>query len=578
MSVTDFEITDEEISLNHHTEKEKTIRHIGYFSSSYSGKKIRVRICLFLVELCERFIFFEVVCNMIPFCTVKLGYLNYQAAILNLCFIGTSILTPVFVGWLADVRLRRNKLVYVCLCLHFLGTVLLSVVAFPLEDFYIGTHHMINNIPTKEQNRLFYMALLFICLGTGGMRAIICPPDAYSLQDYGSQKQMSFFNWFCWIMNLKATIVFLGISYIQHSGTWTLVLLIPSMSTLMAMITLHMMHCNLIHQPEKCYSLLTTFGVFVNALKTCCLQYCHLAKDVTSWLDHAKKKNGGCYSELHVEDTKFFFTCLPLLIFQLLYRICIMQIPSGYYVQTMNSNLNLDGFLLPIAAMNVVSILPLLILAPFVEYFSTYLFPSKRDGSFLLACIITGNLSAALSVMVAGFFEIHRKHFPPMEQPLSGKVLTVSSMPCFHLVLQYILLGVAETLVNPAFSVIHRFVPSTIRGTCMNLLTLFNGFGCFMGALLVELVYLISEGNWFPNTLNKGNLESFFFFLASLTLLNVLGFWSVSQRYCNLNHFNAQNISGSNLEETLLLHEKSQKFYGSTQEFSSSIDLWETAL
>ncbi|XP_047722849.1 solute carrier family 15 member 5 [Prionailurus viverrinus] len=578
MSVTDFEITDEEISLNHRTEKEKTIRHIGYFSSSYSVKKIRVRICLFLVELCERFIFFEVVCNMIPFCTVKLGYLNYQAAILNLCFIGTSILTPVFVGWLADVRLRRNKLVYVCLCLHFLGTVLLSVVAFPLEDFYIGTHHMINNIPTKEQNRLFYMALLFICLGTGGMRAIICPLDAYSLQEYGSQKQMSFFNWFCWIMNLKATIVFLGISYIQHSGAWTLVLLIPSMSTLMAMITLHMMHCNLIHQPEKCYSLLTTFGVFVNALKTCCLQYCRLARDVTSWLDHAKKKNGGCYSELHVEDTKVFFTCLPLLIFQLLYRICIMQIPSGYYVQTMNSNLNLDGFLLPIAAMNVVSILPLLILAPFMEYFSTYLFPSKRDGSFLLACIITGNLSAALSVMVAGFFEIHRKHFPPMEQPLSGKVLTVSSMPCFHLVLQYILLGVAETLVNPAFSVIHRFVPSTIRGTCMNLLTLFNGFGCFMGALLVELVYLISEGNWFPNTLNKGNLESFFFFLASLTLLNVLGFWSVSQRYCNLNHFNAQNISGSNLEETLLLHEKSQKFYGSTQEFSSSIDLWETAL
>ncbi|XP_072574896.1 solute carrier family 15 member 5 [Vulpes vulpes] len=458
------------------------------------------------------------------------------------------------------------------------GSALLSVVAFPLEDFYIGTYHMINNIPKKEQNRLFYIALLAICLGTGGMRAIVCPLSAYSLQEYGSQKQMSFFNWFCWIMNLKATVVFLGISYIQHSGAWVLVLLIPFMSTLMALITLHMMHCNLIYQPEKCCSLLTTFGVFINALKICCLHYCSLARDVTSWLDHAKKKNGGCYSELHVEDTKYFFTLLPLFIFQLLYKICIMQIPSGYYVQTMNSNLNLDGFLLPVAVMNVISILPLLILAPCMEYFSTCLFPLKRNGSFLLACIIGGNLSAALSVMVAGFFEIHRKHFPPVEQPLSGKVLTVSSMPCFHLVLQYILLGVAETLVNPAFSVIYRFVPSTIRGTSMNFLTLFNGFGCFMGALLVELVYLISEGNWFPNTLNKGNLESFFFFLASLTLLNVLGFWSVSQRYCNLNHFNAQNISGCNLEETLLLHEKSLKFYGSTQEVSPSIDLWETAL
>ncbi|XP_034884032.1 solute carrier family 15 member 5 [Mirounga leonina] len=569
---------DERVSLHHSPEKEKTLRHTGYFASSHTVKKIWVGICLLLVEMCERFTFFEVVCNMIPFCTVKLGYPNYQAAILNLCFIGTSILSPMFVGWLADACLGRNKLVYACLCLHFLGTALLSMVAFPLEDFYIGTHHMINHIPKEEQKRLFYTALLAICLGTGGMRAIICPPGAYNLQEHGSQKQMSFFNWFCWIMNLKATVVFLGISYIQHSGAWALVLLIPFMSTLMALITLHMMHCNLIYQPEKCCSLLTTFGVFINALKICCLRHCRLAGDVTSWLDHAKKKNGGCYSELHVEDTKLFFTLLPLFIFQLLYRICIMQIPSGYYVQTMNSNRNLDGFLLPVAVMNVVNTLPLLILAPCIEYFSTCLFPSKRDGSFLLACIITGNLSAALSVMVAGFFEIHRKHFPPMEQPLSGKVLTVSSMPCFHLVLQYVLLGVAETLVNPVFSVIHRFVPNTIRGTSMNFLTLFNGFGCFMGALLVELVYLISEGNWFPNTLNKGNLESFFFFLASLTLLNVLGFWSVSQRYCNLNHFNAQNISGSNLEETLLLHEKSLKFYGSTQEFSSSIDLWETAL
>ena len=57
---------------------------------------------------------------------------------------------------------------------------------------------------------------------------------------------------FYWIMNLNATVVFLGISYIQHSGAWALVLLIPFMSTLMALITLHMVHYNLTYQPEKC--------------------------------------------------------------------------------------------------------------------------------------------------------------------------------------------------------------------------------------------------------------------------------------------------------------------------------------
>ncbi|XP_004713828.1 solute carrier family 15 member 5 [Echinops telfairi] len=576
MSSTDFKNIDEQVPLNQSIKKEKTIRDNGYFSSSYSVKKIQAGICLLLVELCERFTFFEVVCNMIPFCTVKLGYPNYHAAILNLCFIGTSLLAPMFAGWLAEICVGRNKLIYICLVLHFLGTVLLSVVAFPSEDFYMGSYHVINYTTKEEQKRLFYLALSAICVGIGGIRVVVCPLGAYSLQEYGSRKQMSFFNWFYWRMNLNATVVFLGIAYIQHSRGWALVLLIPFMSTLMALITLHMMYSKLIHQPEKCCSLLTTFGVFFNALKIYCLRYYHLGRGVTGCLDQAKKVNGGCCSEFHVEDAKGFLLLLPLCIFQLLYRMCIMQIPSGYYLQTMNSSLNVNGFLLPVAIMNVMSTLPLLILTPLMEYFRTCLFSSKREGPFLLACILVGHLSVVLSVMVAGFLEMHRKDFPSMEQTLSGKVILVSSMPCFHLAFQYILLGVAETLVNPALSELScRFVPRRIGGTSVSVSSLCNGLSCFLGAALVELVYLLSEGNWFPNTLNKGNLENFFFFLASLTLLNVLGLCTVSQRYYHLNP--AQN-NRSNLEETLLLQEKSLNLYGSLQEFSSSIDLWETAL
>ena len=73
------------------------------------------------------------------------------------------------------------------------------------------------------------------------------------------------------------------------------------------------------------------------------------------------------------------------------------QIPSGYYLQTVNSSLNLRGSLLPVSVMNVISILPLLILAPFMEYFSTCLLPSKRDGSFLSACIGKYNLPFLVS-------------------------------------------------------------------------------------------------------------------------------------------------------------------------------------
>lgn len=86
-----------------------------------SRKKLQVIICVLLVELCERFTFFGIVCNTILFCTVKLGYDNYLAATVNLCFIGASTLTPVLVGWFAETCLGRNKVLYLCAFLHFFG-------------------------------------------------------------------------------------------------------------------------------------------------------------------------------------------------------------------------------------------------------------------------------------------------------------------------------------------------------------------------------------------------------------------------------------------------------------------------
>uniref|UniRef100_A0A8D0GW79 Solute carrier family 15 member 5 n=1 Tax=Sphenodon punctatus TaxID=8508 RepID=A0A8D0GW79_SPHPU len=535
-----------------------------------SPKRVQVAVCLLLVELCERFTFFGIVCNTILFCTVKLGYRNYQAAIVNICFVGTSMLTPVLMGWLGECLVGRIKLVYICVFLHFLGTVLLPVVAFPFEDFYIDQHHVLHTLAKQEQKILFYFSLLMACLGTGGIRAIVCPLSAYNLEEYGPKELLSFFNWFYWLINLNSAVVFVCISYVQQSVAKNLGFLIPFVSVLMALITIHMVHSEMIYQPKKGSSLLTTFGVFASALKVCCVRYrYYLDGHVANWLDHAKENYGGWYSEFHVESTKSLLRLFPLFAFQILYRTCIMQIPSGYYLQTMNSNLNLNGFLLPIAAMNVISIVPLLILAPVLECINSYLFSPKPGRRSPTVYIIVGHISTTLSVMAAGFFEIHRKHFPLVEQTLSGKVLLVSSMPCFHLAPQYVLLGVAEALVTPTYR---------IRRISMHFLTLFNGAGCFLGAFIVQVVYVGSQGIWFPNFLNEGKLERFYFFLASLMMVNTFGFWKVSHRYDNLNQEYDQGLQGSLLEERLLQHEKSLKFYDSILESSSTVSPVETAL
>ncbi|NWY06476.1 S15A5 protein, partial [Nothoprocta ornata] len=567
--------------LSHAGDKQQTPllsrRHNDTGNGSRSEKNLQAAICLLLVELCERFTFFGIVCNMILFCTVKLGYRNYQAAIVNMCFVGTSMLTPVLVGWLAECLVGRIKLVCVCLFLHFLGTVLLPVVAFPFEDIYIDRRHILHTLTKKEQKIVFYFALLTASLGIGGIRAIVCPLSAYNLEDCGLKELLSFFNWFYWLVNLNSAVVFVSISYIQQSVARNLGFLIPFVSVLMAMITIHMVRGEMIYKPKTESSLLTTFGVITSALKTCCVRYRCLSGGVTNWLDHAKENYGGRYSEAQVESTKSLARLFPLFAFQILYRTCIMQIPSGYYLQTMNSNLNFSGFVLPIAAMNVISIVPLLILVPILECINSCLFSSKGSRHSLTIYIVAGQLCAALSVMVAGFSEMHRKRFPQVEQTLSKEVLLVSSMPCFHLAPQYILLGVAEALVTPCCSLLSfRLVPERIRGISMHFLTLFNGAGCFIGAFIVQTVHTGSRGNWFPHLLHEGKLERFFFFLASLMMANTLGFWTIAHRYSDLSQEYTKEFRGSLPEGKPLQHEKAIKFYDSVLDCSPVLSPMET--
>ncbi|TNN00525.1 hypothetical protein fugu_011771 [Takifugu bimaculatus] len=355
---------------------------------------------------------------------------------------------------------------------------MLPVVAFPFEDFYIDTHHITHRLEPREQQMLFYIGLLAAALGIGGIRAVLCPMGAYSLQGYNQHQLMSFFNWFYWLVNLNSTVVFLGIAYIQQSVAKNLGFLIPFTSVLLALLAIHMMRNKLTYKPRKGGSLLTTLGVFLNSLKMCCLHRRHLSGDVASWLDRAKENNGGHYTETHVENVKILAKLFPLYGLQLLYRVCItqaghwgylgyatritsllkcffLQIPSGYYIQTMNSNLHLNDLLLPIGIMNVISILPLLLLAPLMELVSTCYLSMEKTPLVPSKVITIGHVCATLSVLVAALSELQRKSCALVEQTLSGKVLLVSSMPCFQLAPQYILLGLAEALVTPAYKRVH---------------------------------------------------------------------------------------------------------------------------
>ncbi|XP_039180878.1 solute carrier family 15 member 5 isoform X3 [Crotalus tigris] len=516
MPLLDLRLRQEERLLSHISKVERRQTNPLGLTSSKFEKEFQAMVCLLLVELCEKFTFYGIVCNMLLFCTIKLGYHNYEAAMLNVCFAGACTVAPVLMGWLAEHPVGQIRLVYLCALLHFIGTALLPVVAFPFEDFFIDKHYVLHTLAKKKQEALFYIALLATCLGSGGIRAIVCPLSVYNPDEHRPKELLSFFNWFYWLINLSSAVVFISISYIQQSVAQNLGFLIPFVSVLMGLITIHMARSEMIYQPPRGSCLLTICGIIANALKLCCVQCRYFSGNVANWLDHAKENYGGCYTETQVENTKLLIRLFPLFAFQILYRSCIMQIPSGYYIQTMNSNLNLNGFLLPIAAMNLISILPFLILAPLLECINACLLNAKASGWYPMICI-----------------------------------------------------GVFITF---------RFLPGQIRGVAMQILTFFNGAGCIMGAFLIQITYVGSQGEWFPNILNEGKFERFYFFLASLMIVNTLGFWTTSHKYNNLREDYDEGFRGSLLQEQLLQHEKSLKFYDSILVCPSPLSQMETLL
>ena len=63
----------------------------------------------------------------------------------------------------------------------------------------------------------------------------------------------------------------------------------------------------------------------------------------------------------------------------------------------------------------------------------------------------------------------------------------------------------------------------------LNLATI--GIGVYVAGALAAIVRKATHGSWYPQDLNNGKLENYFFFLAAIMLLNFVAFVFLAQRY-----------------------------------------------
>ena len=86
------------------------------------------------------------------------------------------------------------------------------------------------------QRAYFIIALVFIAVGTGGIKANVSPFGAQQLEDAGPKAIQSFFNWFYWFVNLGSVLAFSIGAYVQQEVSFAVGYVIPAVAMLLSIV------------------------------------------------------------------------------------------------------------------------------------------------------------------------------------------------------------------------------------------------------------------------------------------------------------------------------------------------------
>lgn len=489
--------------------------------------RILLVICILFTELCERLTFYGVVANLVLYCR---DYLKLEAPLpssISLAFQGTSFFSPVIGGWIADTFLGRYNTIYGGSLLYLVGTILLAAVTFNYGD--------VHKLGTGSKEGFLGISLLLISVGTGGIKANVSPLGADQIENEGATVVQRFFDWFYWFIQLGSFLAYTAVVSVQQDVSFFYGYVITASSIFVAIILFVSGRNYYVIQPHKGSYMADTCKIIWQGLKkNQCI--CRGFNEL-HWLDRAKESFGGIWSDQRVEDVKAVVGIAPIFLTFILYWTIYGQGQTSYLLQGSFMKLKLsDHFTMPAASLYLFEITMLLILIPVVDriiypmlrHFGVDFTPLKKMG--------VGMLFAMGSVIVAGLMEIQRKRFIAahgyfQQHPFNTPV-NASQMNIFYQVPQYVLMGTGEVLTSiPGLAFAYSQSPVYLRGVIMGLNLATIGIGFYVAGALAAIVRKATHGTWYPQDLNNGKLENYFFFLAAIMFLNFVAFVFLAQRY-----------------------------------------------
>ena len=380
----------------------------------------------------------------------------------------------------------------------------------------------------------------------------------------------SYWNWFYFVINAGALISYTLISYLCQDVSFALGWSIPTVAMFCAII-IFLLRSKKYHEPKSDSSMISTFiGITWYSIKNrkrkqeIISDFRHnILNSFTanideqdedsnndseednnlfdgddikiSWLDVAKLRYNGEYDNNLVDQVKMVYSVFGFLPFMTLYWIVYSAMNSLFYSQGCQMNYMITkSFDFPIATLNDADIIIILILVPIMDRF-IYPFINGPNGCCrfgMLKKIGVGYFILAIAMIVAGLIEIWRKSSQTFDiRSTCDSTVFISDLNVLWQIPQYLLVGTSEVFASiTSLEFFAGQAPDSMKSIVYALNLVVTGIGFLLAALLVFIVDLWTP-QWIPQDLDHGYLEYYFFLIAAIMFLTLIGFIPYANKY-----------------------------------------------
>lgn len=223
-----------------------------------------------------------------------------------------------------------------------------------------------------------------------------------------------------------------------------------------------------------------------------------------------------------VEEVKILTRMMPILLSTIIMNTCLAQLQTFSVQQGIIMNTFIGTFNIPAASIPVIPLVFMTLLIPVYEFAFIPLIrkiTGHPNGITELQRVGVGLVLSAISMVIAGFVEVKRKHnFNDHNHKIS----------LFWLSFHYAIFGIADmfTLVG-LLEFFYKEAPQGMRSLSTSFSFLSLSIGFYLSTIFVEIINSVtskiakSNKGWLEGRdLNQNHVELFYWFLAILSMIN----------------------------------------------------------